>query len=45
MIIEHVGGLEKQEAYFHRMSKVKLNGKEGRNTHALERSMTSNSRS
>ena len=25
MIIEHVGGLEKQEAYFHRMSKVKLN--------------------
>ncbi len=25
LVIEYVGGPEKQEAYFHRMSKVRLN--------------------
>ena len=25
LVIEHVGGPEKQEAYFHRMSKVRMN--------------------
>jgi hypothetical protein len=25
LVIEHVGGPEKQEAYFHRMNKVRMN--------------------